>query len=66
MAETARAGSFLESFFVNLLQVERLTYLDADVVPHHQFGLGRGDSEEVPLAGHPLELMSAALLELES
>jgi hypothetical protein len=24
----ARQGSFLESFFVNLLQVERLTYLD--------------------------------------
>ena len=28
--------------------------------------LGRGDGEEMPLAGHALEFVSAALLELES
>jgi hypothetical protein len=59
-------GSFLECFFVNLLQVEGLTYLDADVVPHHECGLGRGDREEVPLARHALELVSAAVFELKS
>ena len=66
-AGVAAQQGVIHGGFVDLLHHSRTSLVRRRrCTEDHQFGLGRGDREEVPFSGHPLEFVSAAFLELES